>query len=180
MNWLIVGLGNPEPKYETTRHNAGFLLIDQFADERSASFSSGKFKNLQTKASFEGRDLILSKPLTFMNLSGESVAPTAKFFKIAPSRIIALYDDLDMEFGAVKRKKGGGHGGHNGIRDMIRCLGTADFHRIKVGIGRPSGKQSVSSWVLQSFSDEQLLELQKSVYDAVLLRMKEIFKASKT
>ena len=115
-----------------------------------------------------------------MNLSGESVAPTAKFFKIAPSRIIALYDDLDMEFGSVKRKEGGGHGGHNGIRDMIKCLGTADFHRIKVGIGRPNGKQSVSSWVLQSFSDEQLLELQKSVYDAVLLRLKEIFKASKS
>ena len=154
---LVVGLGNPGKRYEQTRHNIGFLALDRLAYDLNAELTQAKFSGLFGQGSLSsGQPLTLLKPQTFMNLSGKSVAPCAKFFQIPLERVIIIHDELEFPFGVVRVKVGGGHAGHNGLRSIIEQLGGAkDFLRIRVGIGRPA-RGSVSDYVLGQFSaDEQ-------------------------
>lgn len=180
---LIVGLGNPGAKYELTRHNAGFLLIDLLADAGQISVTSKKFHGLYGRGRVMGEDAVLLKPETFMNLSGKSVIPALQFFKIPADQLIVLHDDLDMASGKVKAKFGGGHGGHNGIRDIMAQLGHGNFHRLKIGIGRPEGKSAreggggrVTNWVLGPYDQHDLDDLAGPVFDDIKLRLEQIFK----
>lgn len=146
---LIVGLGNPGSKYEETRHNAGFWLVDEIARGYSASFSAEKkFQGEAARVIIDSRDIRLLKPTTFMNLSGESVAAMANFYRIEPEQILVAHDELDLLPGTVRLKKGGGHGGHNGLRDIIKHLGR-DFWRVRLGIGHPGDARQVSNFVLK-------------------------------
>lgn len=146
---LIVGLGNPGSKYEETRHNAGFWLLDEIARGYSASFAAEKkFHGDAARVMIGTRDIRLLKPTTFMNLSGESVAAMANFYRIEPEQILVAHDELDLLPGTVRLKKGGGHGGHNGLRDIIKHLGR-DFWRVRLGIGHPGDAKQVSNFVLK-------------------------------
>ncbi|MBO1902955.1 aminoacyl-tRNA hydrolase [Leucobacter weissii] len=151
--WLIVGLGNPGPKYETTRHNVGQLALDVLGDRLGARFAPHK-----TNARLgEGRlvpggpKLLLAKSNGYMNTSGGPVSALAKYFGIPAERIVVLHDDLDLPFDTLKVKLGGGHGGHNGLRDIAKALGTPDFLRVRIGIGRPRGQQDPADFVLRPF-----------------------------
>ena len=155
--WLVVGLGNPGSDYAGNRHNVGQMVLAQLADRVSSTF-----KNHRANASVaEGRSfqagprLVLAKPHTFMNLSGGPVATLLRFYKIEPSRLIVLHDELDIPFDSVRLKFGGGHGGHNGIRDIIAATGTGDFTRVRIGIGRPPGRQPAADFVLRDFTGEE-------------------------
>jgi PTH1 family peptidyl-tRNA hydrolase len=176
---LIVGLGNPGPKYELTRHNAGFLVIDCLVDDHSMSWDGEKFKAAFAKGSLLGESCIFLKPLQFMNLSGRSVAEAMRFFKLDPSDLVVLHDDIDVPSGKVKAKVGGGHGGHNGIRNIIDCIGSRDFHRIKLGVGRPPSNWQGADWVLAKMADEEIESLQSSMLKETLERIEQIFKAEK-
>lgn len=175
---LIAGLGNPGAKYTMTRHNAGFLLVDKLADSCGVSITNKKFNGFYGRGRFLGDDVVFLKPETFMNLSGGSVLAAIQFFKVEPKDLIVIHDDLDMETFKVKAKFGGGHGGHNGIRDILAKLGHGDFNRIKVGIGRPAKAKegAVYNWVLGPFTGQDVDELQSTVTDEVVLRLENIFK----
>jgi PTH1 family peptidyl-tRNA hydrolase len=147
---MIVGLGNPGDEYVNTRHNTGFNALDFFAKSHNFEFKSSKFNALVCKTSLFGKDILLVKPQTFMNKSGEAVRPLAEYFKIDFSNIIVIQDDMDMEVGRVRIKPKGGCGGHNGIRSLIDQLGTEDIKRIKIGIGKP--EFDVVDYVLSKFS----------------------------
>lgn len=148
----IVGLGNPGGRYELTRHNAGFWLADHFADELGAQFSEQRnFFAAVAKAHVDGTSVYIAKPNTFMNRSGQAVAALAQFYKIAPAEFLILHDELDLEPGAVKVKFGGGHAGHNGLRDIQKALGGPGFWRLRLGIGHPrdsGSQQEVAAYVL--------------------------------
>ncbi len=152
--FLIVGLGNPGAKYAQNRHNVGFMGVDRLADTGRLTITRKKFKGQYGTGTLAGASVVLLKPETFMNLSGQSVSPARSFFNVDVARIIVLHDELDLPFGRVRIKVGGGHAGHNGLRSMIDQLGTKDFVRIRIGIGRPE-KGSVSSFVLADFHGEQ-------------------------
>jgi PTH1 family peptidyl-tRNA hydrolase len=171
---LVIGLGNPGVKYQLTRHNAGFLLVDRLADEFGIALTQGKFGAIYGKGQIFGKDLLLIKPQTFMNLSGRSVSQWVGFYKIAESDIIVIHDDIDQEAGAIKAKVGGGHGGHNGIRSIIAETGMSGFHRIKIGVGR-SSNSGVTDWVLGNFSADELENLGSDVYEQVKVRLGNIF-----
>lgn len=181
---LIVGLGNPGPQYETTRHNAGFLMVDLLIDHFGNLGQGDKFGAECTKAQVFNTNSLFIKPQTFMNLSGRSVAQAMSFYKASPEQLIVIYDDLDLTLGKVKARKGGGHGGHNGIRSILETLGDDGFHRIKLGIGRPEQgdekKRQVTDWVLGKMSDAELRSLQEEMFNEVLLRLKQILSAGKT
>ncbi len=135
---LVVGLGNPGAKYELTRHNAGFWLADQLADQLGASFTLDKNVNAWVaKARHKNEVIIIAKPTTYMNRSGEAVGPLMRFFKFAPEQLLVLHDELDLMPGQVRLKLGGGHAGHNGLRDIQRVLGTPAYWRLRLGIGHP-------------------------------------------
>ena len=152
---LCVSLGNPGPKYELTRHNAGFLVLDELLDKHGITLGKSNYNSQWTKERIYGESCIFQKPLTYMNLSGRAVAPLMNFFKIPPSQLIVLHDEVDLEPGCIRVKKGGGAGGHKGIRSIIQETGQRDFIRIRLGIGRPL-RGDVSSFVLNQFSmDEQ-------------------------
>jgi PTH1 family peptidyl-tRNA hydrolase len=146
--FLIVGLGNPGREYENTRHNVGFLFVDYFAPEIASGPEQVRFQGIVQKGRWNNHDVILLKPQTFMNLSGASVLECMQFFKIPVENLIVVFDDLDQEFGAVRTRVGGGHGGHNGVRDILARVTSDQFHRIKLGIGRPNHKSAVTAWVL--------------------------------
>ena len=152
---LVVGLGNPGPQYANTRHNIGFMVIDELAHHLGTSLTQQKFSGVYGQARLDsGEALTLLKPQTFMNLSGKSVAPCAQFFKIPPQKMIIIHDELEFPFGVIKVKVGGGHAGHNGLKSIDASLGTKDFIRIRIGIGRPK-RGSVSDYVLSSFSHDE-------------------------
>jgi PTH1 family peptidyl-tRNA hydrolase len=153
---LVVGLGNPGPQYVNTRHNIGFMVIDRLADQLGISLSQEKFNGIYGQGRLSsGEPITLLKPQTFMNLSGKSVAPCAQFFKIPPTKIIVVHDELEFPFSTLKIKVGGGHAGHNGLKSIDALMGTKDFVRLRVGIGRPK-RGAVSDYVLANFSaDEQ-------------------------
>ncbi len=135
---LIIGLGNPGPEYEATRHNAGFWLADHLADDFKASFSLEKgFSACVAKGRFDGAVVVLAKPMTFMNRSGQAAGALLRFYKLAPEEVLVLHDELDLPPGQVKIKQGGGHAGHNGLRDIQAAFGSPDFWRMRVGIGHP-------------------------------------------
>lgn len=177
---LIVGLGNPGPKYETTRHNAGFLILDEVAERFGISWSGEKFQGIVGKGRLFEEDCVLLKPTTFMNLSGRSVREAMQFFKIPEAGVIVVHDEIDVEPGKVKARVGGGAGGHNGIRSIIAEAGMANFHRIKVGVGRPPQPPGgdVSGWVLGPLSDQEILSYQGPVLQEVLMRLENIFKGT--
>ncbi|HCX89006.1 MAG: aminoacyl-tRNA hydrolase [Deltaproteobacteria bacterium CG12_big_fil_rev_8_21_14_0_65_43_10] len=153
---LVVGLGNPGEYYKLTRHNIGFLVVERLAQENNIEFSQRKFNSIIGKGFIIGQRVILAKPLTYMNLCGETVKKLLDYFGIDPEALIVVHDDLDMEFGKIKIKEKGGHGGHNGVRSIISILGTNSFLRLKLGIGRPTTNKTAKDYVLGSFEQEQL------------------------
>jgi PTH1 family peptidyl-tRNA hydrolase len=152
---LIVGLGNPGDKYTVTRHNAGFWFIDQLARRHQTSFrTETKFKAEVASFEHEGKRVWLVKPTTFMNLSGECVGPFAKYYQIAPENTLVVHDELDLSVGTSRYKWAGGHGGHNGIRDIFNHFGK-DFWRLRVGVGHPGSKEQVLSFVMKAPSSKE-------------------------
>jgi PTH1 family peptidyl-tRNA hydrolase len=153
---LFVGLGNPGTEYEATRHNAGFWWVDALSRELKVNLVSEKgFHGLVGRASVHGQTVWLLEPQTFMNVSGRAVAALARFYKIQPQEILVVHDELDVAPGQAKLKLGGGHAGHNGLRDIHAQLGTGDYWRLRIGIGHPGDKNEVANWVLKKPSPEQ-------------------------
>ena len=147
---LFVGLGNPGTEYEATRHNAGFWWVDALARELKLSLVADRsYHGLLARGNVNGQTVWLLEPQTYMNLSGKSVGALARFFKIAPQDILVVHDELDVPPGQAKLKFGGGHGGHNGLRDIHAQLGTGDYWRLRLGIGHPGDKNEVADWVLK-------------------------------
>jgi PTH1 family peptidyl-tRNA hydrolase len=148
-NWLIAGLGNPGPQYEHTRHNVGFWFLDQLAHDLGTTFKvDSKDHGQLVQCQIKEHKIYLLKPLQFMNRSGQSVAPLANFFKIPPENILIIHDELDLPPGVARLKRGGGHGGHNGLRDIIAQTGSKEFLRCRIGIGHPGDSRLVSDYVL--------------------------------
>ena len=166
--WLVAGLGNPGPGYAGNRHNVGQMVLAELASRMSAPFKNHKANAAvaEGRAAPGGPKLILAKPNTFMNLSGGPIAALMKFYKIDPSHLIVLHDELDIPFDSVRLKFGGGHGGHNGIRDTIAHLGSGDFTRVRIGIGRPPGRQPAADFVLRDFSSDERATLPNLLVDA--------------
>ena len=161
---LIVGLGNPGPQYETTRHNAGFWWVDDFAHANKFIFKNeSKFNGLVARSALHGREVILLKPQTFMNASGRSVGALAKFYKITAAEILVVHDELDLPPGTAKLKFGGGHGGHNGLKDIIAHLGTKEVWRLRIGIGHPGERAEVVNYVLQLPRREEAALIQQAM-----------------
>ncbi len=154
---LIVGLGNPGPEYQRARHNIGWLALDELVREAGAIGVKKKFQGEYARASFAGRECVLLRPMTFMNESGRSVQPAAAFFRVAPRDVIVLHDELDLPLGDVRVKVGGGHAGHNGLRSIIEHLGTPDFVRVRLGVGRPpvDFTGDVADYVLSGFATSE-------------------------
>ena len=165
---LLVGLGNPGPEYEDTRHNAGFWWLEAVARELKINLNPERsYFGVAGRGSFEGRPIWLLEPMTFMNRSGQSVAALARFFKIAPEEILVAHDELDLDPGELKLKKGGGHAGHNGLRDIHAQLGSSDYWRLRIGIGHPGVKSEVANWVLKKPAPDQRDALEQSIERAV-------------
>jgi PTH1 family peptidyl-tRNA hydrolase len=148
---LVVGLGNPGPDYARTRHNVGWLVIDELARRWSIDLGERKFKALLGSGQIRSTPAVLLEPQTFMNLSGEAVGPAAGFWRLAPESIVALHDDIDLAPGVIRLKQGGGHGGHNGLRSMDQHLPSNNYFRIRLGVGRPVHGE-VTNWVLSRFA----------------------------
>lgn len=159
--WLIVGLGNPGKKYEFTRHNVGFLAVERFAKSLNAPpLAKQEYKALTSKFRLEGQEVILAEPQTFMNLSGDSVQALCQYYKISPANLAVIHDEVDLPFGEIKVQKNRGHGGHNGIRDIHQKLGTNEYVRFRIGVGRPAhAAQEVASFVLERFSPSEMERL---------------------
>ncbi|MEU8087291.1 aminoacyl-tRNA hydrolase [Micromonospora sp. NPDC049101] len=160
--WLVVGLGNPGREYAGNRHNVGFMVADLLAGRLGARF--GRHKRAvaevgEARLGFGGPKLVLAKPLTYMNLSGGPVAALAQFYKVPATQVIAVHDELDIGFGQVRVKFGGGEGGHNGLRSMSKSLGTKDYARVRFGVGRPPGRQDPADYVLSDFGAAERKEL---------------------
>ncbi|MFZ9335816.1 MAG: aminoacyl-tRNA hydrolase [Burkholderiaceae bacterium] len=161
---LFVGLGNPGTEYEATRHNAGFWWMDALARECKAHLVAERsYHGLVARVSQHGQTFWLLEPQTFMNLSGKSVAALARFYKIAPQEILVVHDELDVVPGQAKLKLGGGHAGHNGLRDIHAQLGTGDYWRLRIGIGHPGVKSEVANWVLKKPAPEQRTAIEECV-----------------
>ncbi|WP_378734011.1 aminoacyl-tRNA hydrolase [Nocardia brasiliensis] len=157
---LVVGLGNPEPEYERTRHNVGFLVADVLAQRVGGRFAVHKKSGADLlQARLDGRQVLIAKPRTFMNLSGRPVAALAKFFSVPPTEVIVVHDELDLPFGEIRLKRGGGEGGHNGLRSISSALTTKDYLRTRIGIGRPPGRQDPADYVLKPFAAPERKEV---------------------
>jgi len=165
---LVVGLGNPGSEYEPTRHNAGFWFVDEFARRCRQDFrAEPRFSSEVARCQLDGGECRLQKPLTFMNRSGQAVGALMRFFKIPVEQILVVHDELDLPPGTIRLKKGGGHGGHNGLRDLISHLGSKDFHRLRVGIGHPGHRDQVVGYVLKKPSGEDRRLIEDAIYDAL-------------
>jgi PTH1 family peptidyl-tRNA hydrolase len=165
---LVAGLGNPGAQYEQTRHNAGFWFVDELARRYTAQFGSeSRYKSEVARCTVDGRDCRLQKPMDFMNRSGQSVAALAGFYRIPRNAILVVHDDLDLPVGTIKLKKGGGHGGHNGLRDMISHLGGNDFLRLRIGISHPGHRDDVVDYVLKNASREDRAAIDRAIDDAI-------------
>lgn len=163
--WIIVGLGNPGDQYEDTRHNAGFLSVEVLREWHQFSAFSVRGKVVLSEGKIENVPVFLVKPLTYMNASGEGVGPLVRFYKVPLERVIVIHDDLELPCGVVRMKRDGGSGGHNGIRSLDAHIGK-DYWRIRIGIDRPVAKFLVSSYVLQSFSKDQMNKI-KAVFEKI-------------
>lgn len=165
---LIVGLGNPGKKYDNTRHNAGFDFIDLFSQKNNITLKdSKKFYGDVAKVGLFDKEFWLLRPNTFVNKSGQSVAALAKFYKIPTHSILVVYDELDLEPGTAKLKKAGGHGGHNGLRDIIKDLGSNKFLRLRIGVGHPGDRNKVVSWVLNKATSNDELKIKQALQDSL-------------
>jgi PTH1 family peptidyl-tRNA hydrolase len=161
--WLVVGLGNPGKEYAGNRHNVGFMVAELLGRRIGAKFSRHRravAEVAEGRLGFGGPKLVLAKPLTYMNLSGGPVAALAQFYKVPPGQVIAVHDELDIPYGQLRAKCGGGEGGHNGLRSMSKSLGTKDYVRVRFGIGRPPGRQDPADYVLSDFSAVERKELE--------------------
>ena len=154
--FLIVGLGNPGREYRNNRHNIGFMVLDQLAGKMDTSFSKMKMNALMTAVRYKGQRIILIKPQTFMNLSGKAAASFIRFYKLPLENLLVVYDDVDLPFQTLRMRPNGGDAGQKGVRSIIKELGTKDFPRLRIGINRPPGRMSVSSYVLLNFSDQEV------------------------
>ena len=152
---LIVGLGNPGKEYEASRHNVGFLVVNSLARTHGISLQERKYKSRWGRGQIDGHPVVLAKPRTYMNLSGEAVKLFLAPFSLTPRQLIVIHDDLDLPFGRIKIKDKGGNGGHKGIQSIMNTLGTGDFPRIKVGIGRPPDGLDPAEYVLQPFDENE-------------------------
>lgn len=157
--WLVAGLGNPGPQYAGNRHNAGFMVAELLAARIGSAFRRDRSRTQAASGRLARVPVILAKPMSFMNLSGEPLAAMARFYKIPPERLVVVHDELDLPFGTIRLKLGGGDGGHNGLRSLTRTLGTRDYCRVRVGIGRPPGRQDPADYVLRDFSAAERKEL---------------------
>ena len=164
--WLVVGLGNPGPDYAGNRHNVGQMVVAELASRASSSFKTSKAHALVAEGRIGSDRFILAKPLSFMNLSGGPTAALLKYYKLDVTRLIVVHDELDIPFDTIRLKVGGGNGGHNGIRDIASALGTPDFLRVRVGIGRPPGRQAAADFVLRDFAGTERTALPILVGDA--------------
>jgi PTH1 family peptidyl-tRNA hydrolase len=170
--WLVVGLGNPGPSYAGHRHNVGYLVADELAKRLGGSWrahKTGRADVVEARLGMPGSPgprLVLARPRCYMNESGGAVKALATFYKVPPERIVAVHDELDIGFGTLRVKLGGGDNGHNGLRSLRSALGTGDFYRVRAGIGRPPGRQQVSDFVLSDYSAAERKDLPFQVYDA--------------
>ena len=157
---LVVGLGNPGPNYARTRHNLGFMVADILADRMHETFKVHKKSGAEVATGrLGGRPLVLAKPRVYMNESGRQVGPLAKFYSVGPADVVIVHDELDIDFGRIRLKFGGGAAGHNGLRSVASALGTTDFHRVRIGIGRPPGHKSGAAFVLENFNAAERAEV---------------------
>ena len=166
--WLVAGLGNPGPEYAGNRHNVGAMVLELLAGRIGARFSRHRTTTMLAEGRLRpgGPKLVLARPLSYMNTSGGPVSSAAAYFGIPPERVIVLHDDLDLPFETIKLKADGGHGGQNGVRDIIKALGTPDFVRVRVGIGRPPGRQDAADYVLRDFGAAEKARLPFVLDDA--------------
>jgi PTH1 family peptidyl-tRNA hydrolase len=170
---LVVGLGNPGPGYAGNRHNVGHMVLDELAARAGATFRAHRARAAVAEARLgvlpggaPGPRVVLAKPATYMNISGGPVAGLAQFYKVAPTDVVVVHDELDLPLGTIKLKRGGGEGGHNGLRDISKALGTRDYVRARVGIGRPPGRMDPADYVLRDFSPTERKELPFLLADA--------------
>jgi len=167
---LIVGLGNPGPEYESTRHNAGFWWVDQLCAQSASKLNlEAKFFGHAGRLKSAADEAWLLKPTTFMNSSGRAVGALAKFYKIPPEAVLVIHDELDLPPGTVKLKLGGGHGGHNGLKDIAAQLGTPNFWRLRLGIGHPGDRNAVVNFVLHAPSRDEMQAIEKNIDDSLAL-----------
>jgi len=166
--WLVAGLGNPGPGYARNRHNVGQMVLDELAGRLGGSFKTHKARAqvLEGRLFPGGPRLVLAKPSTYMNLSGGPVSALARFYDIPAEQVIAVHDEIDIPFAAVRLKRGGGEGGHNGLRDISKALGTKDYLRVRVGVGRPPGRMDTADYVLKDFGTVESRELPFLISDA--------------
>ena len=167
VDWLIVGLGNPDANYEKTRHNAGFRAVDLLAQKLGVKIDRAKYRGRFVQTSFQGQKLILLKPMTFMNRSGLSVMDAAHYYKLPPERILVLFDDISLNVGRLRIRKDGSAGGHNGLKSIIGCLNSQSFPRVKIGVGaKPHPDYELADWVLSDFTKEEEKLLGPALTDA--------------
>ncbi|MGB3323460.1 MAG: aminoacyl-tRNA hydrolase [Mycolicibacterium fortuitum] len=157
---LVVGLGNPGPAYAKTRHNVGFMVADILAARIGSAFKVHKKSGAEViTGRLAGAPVVLAKPRCYMNESGRQVGPLAKFYSVPPGRIVVIHDELDIDFGRIRLKIGGGEGGHNGLRSVASALGSKDFQRVRIGVGRPPGRKDPAAFVLEAFTAAERAEL---------------------
>ena len=167
VEWLLVGLGNPGDKYDNTRHNVGFAAIDQLAEELRVPVQKLKYRALTQTVELGGAKVLLMKPITYMNLSGEAVGEAARFFKIPADHVLVLSDDVSLPVGKLRIRKGGSAGGHNGLKSIIQHLGTDQFPRVKIGVGeKPHPDYDMADWVLGKFAGEDLKTITQAIQRA--------------
>ena len=157
--WLVVGLGNPGPSYAGNRHNVGFMVLDLLAERTGARFKAHKGRADVVEGRLAGQRAVLAKPKTYMNLSGGPVASLRDFFKVPTERIVVVHDELDIPYGTLRLKLGGGDNGHNGLRSITSAIGSKDYLRVRVGVGRPPGRQDPADYVLKDFSATEKKDL---------------------
>lgn len=171
---LLVGLGNPGARYEGTRHNIGMMVLDELAQRAGATLAEKKFKGVLGHGQLADRAVTLIAPQTYMNLSGESVGPCAGFYRLTPSSVIVLHDDIDLPAGRVRVKVGGGHGGHNGLRSLDQHLPSKEYFRVRLGVGRPA-QGEVTNWVLGRFGSDES-GVVSSLFDLGVLAVESILR----
>lgn len=167
ISWLIVFLGNPGPRYEFTRHNAGFMAAEAMAREKNLSINKLRFKSLTASCTIGGQVVLLMKPQTFMNLSGEAVRQAAAFYKVAPEHVLVISDEISLPIGKLRIRTKGSAGGHNGLKDIIAKLGTQDFPRIRIGVGAPPHPDyDMADWVLSTFKNQDAEDMKAAALRA--------------